>query len=293
MKAPKINSDSAFELVNAIILVVLVFLVAYPLIYVLACSFSSVRAVMSGSVRLLPKEPSIAGYKAVFADPSILSGYANTVFYTLVGTCVNIAMTIMAAYPLSRKDFKAGGFIMVAFTFTMFFSGGMIPTYLLINRLGWINHRIVMILPVAMSVFNVIIARTYFSQNIPGELLEAARLDGCSDFRFLASVVLPLSKSIIAVLFLFYAVNHWNSFFTGFLYLTDRKLYPLQLVLRQILLANDASAAMNLDAAAAREGLAELMKYALIVVASLPVLCLYPFIQRYFVKGVMIGSVKG
>jgi putative aldouronate transport system permease protein len=292
-KHKRLSSDSLFEFFNAVILIAAFLIVVYPLVYVFSSSFSSARAVMAGRVRLLPIEPTLAGYRAVFSDPMILSGYANTLFYTVVGTSLNIAMTIMAAYPLSRKDFKAGGFIMVAFTFTMFFSGGMIPTYLLINKLGWINHRIVMIVPVALSVYNVIIARAFFKANVPDELHDAAKIDGCSDFRFLGSVVLPISKSIIAVLLLFYAVNHWNSFFTGFLYLSDRKLYPLQLVLRQILLANDSSAAMNLDAAAVREGLNELLKYALIVVASVPVLCLYPFIQKYFVKGVLIGSIKG
>jgi putative aldouronate transport system permease protein len=170
----------------------------------------------------------------------------------------------------------------------------MIPTYILISKLGWINKRIVMIIPVALTVYNVIITRTYFQTNIPDEMLEAAQLDGCSDMKFLVKIVLPLSKSIIAVITLFYAVSHWNSFFNAFMYLNDRRLYPLQLVLRQILLANDISSGMmNLDKAAALEGMRELLRYALIVVASVPVLCLYPFIQKYFVRGIMVGSIKG
>jgi ABC-type sugar transport system, permease component len=264
------------------------------MIFVVSNSFSSTRAVMAGRVWLLPVDFTLAGYKAVFANRMIVTGYANTIFYTGLGTLVNIAMTIAAAYPLSRKDFKAKNFIMLAFTFTMFFSGGMIPTYMLISNLGWINHRIVMIVPVALTVYNVIITRTYFQTTIPDEMLEAAQIDGCSDFKFLFSIVLPLSKAIIAVITLFYAVNHWNSFFNAFMYLNDKSLYPLQLVLRQILLASDIDSSMtNLSEAAAMEGLKELLKYALIVVASFPVLCLYPLIQKYFVKGVMIGSVKG
>lgn len=286
--------DRLFNFVNTIFLSFVLIVALYPIIFVISNSFSETSAVMSGSVWLFPVGFTLDGYRAVFTDSMILTGYANTIFYTTVATMLNIVMTIAAAYPLSRKDFRARNPIMLAFTFTMFFSGGMIPTYMLINNLGWINHRIAMIVPVAMTVYNVIITRTFFQSTIPDELLEAARIDGCSDIKFLMSIVIPVSKAIIAVITLFYAVSHWNSFFNAFMYLNDKKLYPLQLVLRQILLANDASSGINnLDAQAAKEGLSELLKYALIVVASVPVLCLYPFIQKYFVKGVMIGSIKG
>jgi multiple sugar transport system permease protein/putative aldouronate transport system permease protein len=286
--------DRLFNFVNTIFLSFVLIVALYPIIFVISNSFSETSAVMSGSVWLFPVGFTLDGYRAVFTDSMILTGYANTIFYTTVATMLNIVMTIAAAYPLSRKDFRARNPIMLAFTFTMFFSGGMIPTYMLINNLGWINHRIAMIIPVAMTVYNVIITRTFFQSTIPDELLEAARIDGCSDIKFLMSIVIPVSKAIIAVITLFYAVSHWNSFFNAFMYLNDKKLYPLQLVLRQILLANDASSGINnLDAQAAKEGLSELLKYALIVVASVPVLCLYPFIQKYFVKGVMIGSIKG
>jgi multiple sugar transport system permease protein/putative aldouronate transport system permease protein len=288
------RQDLLFDTMNTLFLSIALLVTVYPIIFIISSSFSKTSAVMSGSVWLFPVGFTLDGYRAVFTNDMILTGYANTVFYTAAATLLNIAMTIAAAYPLSRKDFRARNPIMLAFTFTMFFSGGMIPTYMLINSLGWINHRIVMIVPVAMTVYNVIITRTFFQSTIPDELLEAARIDGCSDIRFLLSVVIPISKAIIAVIALFYAVSHWNSFFNAFMYLNDKNLYPLQLVLRQILLANDISSGMtNLDAQAAKEGLSELLKYALIVVASVPVLCMYPFIQKYFVKGVMIGSVKG
>lgn len=288
------GADKIYNLINTFFLAIILIIVVYPMIFVVSNSFSSTKAVMAGRVWLFPIDFNIDGYKAVFSNDQVVTGYINTLFYTTVGTMVNIVMTVTAAYPLSRKDFKARNVILLLFTFTMFFSGGMIPTYILISKLGWINKRIVMIIPVALTVYNVIITRTYFQTNIPDEMLEAAQLDGCSDMKFLVKIVLPLSKSIIAVITLFYAVSHWNSFFNAFMYLNDRRLYPLQLVLRQILLANDISSGMmNLDKAAALEGMRELLRYALIVVASVPVLCLYPFIQKYFVRGIMVGSIKG
>ena len=291
------KNDKVFDTINTAFSSFVFLIVIYPLIYILSSSFSSTSAVITGKVWLFPVEPSLIGYKAVFTNGYILSGYANTIFYTFFGTIVNLAVTILAAYPLSRKDFRYRNPIMFIFAFTMFFSGGLIPTYLLINRLGMINTRWVMIIPPALNVWNMIIMRTYFQANISDELLEAAKMDGCSDFRFLLRVALPLSGAIIAVMTLFYAVFHWNAFFSAFIYLSEKRLYPLQLILREILVFSQIDvtemASESIDELMYRQGLADLLKYSLIIVASVPVLMLYPFIQRYFVKGVMIGAIKG
>lgn len=291
------KNDKVFDTINTAFSSFVFLIVIYPLIYILSSSFSSTSAVITGKVWLFPVEPSLIGYKAVFTNGYILSGYANTIFYTFFGTIVNLAVTILAAYPLSRKDFRYRNPIMFIFAFTMFFSGGLIPTYLLINRLGMINTRWVMIIPPALNVWNMIIMRTYFQANISDELLEAAKMDGCSDFRFLLRVALPLSGAIIAVMTLFYAVFHWNAFFSAFIYLSEKRLYPLQLILREILVLSQIDvtemASESIDELMYRQGLADLLKYSLIIVASVPVLMLYPFIQRYFVKGVMIGAIKG
>lgn len=266
----------------------------YPLIYIVSSSFSSADAVTAGEVWLWPVDFSLEGYKAVFAYKQIWTGYGNSLFYMIVGTFINITLTILAAYPLSRKDFYGRNFFMLLFLFTMLFSGGLIPNYLLVKELGMLNTRWAMIIPNAMSVFNVIITRTYFKMTIPDELHEAAKMDGCSDFRFLAKVVLPLSGPIIAVMGLFYAVGHWNAFFNALIYLRDQDYYPLQLVLNNILVQNEVDPEMFIDveSQAAIAGLRELLKYSLIVVASIPVLVIYPFVQKHFVKGVMIGSLK-
>ena len=291
------RADRIFDTCNLVFSLLVFGAVAYPLLYVLSSSFSSTGAVISGKVWLLPVEPSIAGYQAVFSNGYILSGYGNTIFYTFFGTIVNLVVTVLAAYPLSRKDFRYRGIFMFIFAFTMFFSGGLIPTYLLINRLGMINTRWVMIIPPALNVFFMIMMRTYFQTNISDELLEAAKVDGCSDLRFLVSVVVPLSGAIIAVMTLFYAVSHWNAFFSAFIYLSSRDLYPLQLILREILVLSRVDvtemATESIEELTRRQGLADLLKFSLIIVASVPVLMLYPFIQRYFVKGVMLGAIKG
>jgi putative aldouronate transport system permease protein len=290
-------SDQAFYLINNILLGAVLVVVSYPLIYVVSASFSSTDAVISGRVWLWPVQPSLRGYEAVFQHKGILSGYANSFFYMGVGTAINIVMTILAGYPLSRRDFKARNVIMMAFAFTMIFNGGLIPTYMLVRNLGMVNTRSVMIIPIALSVWNVIITRTFFESTIAPELLEAAKMNGCSDFKFVFYIVLPLSGAIVAVNILFYAVFHWNAFFQAFIYLNDKRLYPLQLVLREILILNEIDSAMftgvDLEVLAARQGLSELLKYSLIVVASVPVLVMYPFVQRYFVRGVMIGAIKG
>lgn len=288
------KSDRIFTIVNYSVLTLLLVVFLYPLIYIVSASFSSTEAVLSGKVWLWPVDFSLEGYKAVFDYKLIWTGYANSIFYTVVGTVINIAMTILAAYPLSRDEFFGRKFFMLLFLFTMIFSGGIIPNYLLIKELGMLDTRWAMIIPSAMSVFNVIITRTYFKSTIPKELQEAAKIDGCSDFRFLRSVVLPLSGPIIAVMTLFYAVGHWNSFFNALIYLRDQDLFPLQLILNNILVQNQVDPSMlgDMERQAAKAGLSELLKYSLIVVASIPVLIIYPFVQKYFVKGVMIGSLK-
>jgi multiple sugar transport system permease protein/putative aldouronate transport system permease protein len=231
----------------------------------------------------------------VFETPTVWIGYRNTIFYTVAGTAINIFMTMLAAYPLARKDLAGRKLIMFLFTFTMIFNGGMIPTYLLMSNLRLINTRGAMLLPGAINVMNMIITRTFIQSTIPDTLLDAAQIDGCDDFRYLTAVVLPLSKTIIAVIGLYYAVYHWNAYFNAFLYLTDPDLYPLQLYLREILLMNTMNTSQITDPELeeAMRGMADLIKYALIVVSTAPILCIYPFIQKYLIRGVMIGAIKG
>lgn len=295
---PKITEpigDRVFNVVNYVVLSLFFIIVLYPLIYIVSASFSSSNAVISGRVWLWPVEPGIKGYIAVFENKAIWTGFRNSMIYTVLGTVLNVILTIVAAYPLARKDFVGRNAIMFIFVFTIMFSGGIIPTYLLVRDLGILNSVWAMILPSALSVFNVIITRTYFQTTIPQEMLEAAQVDGCNDFKFLWKIVLPLSGPIVAVITLFYAVNHWNSYFNALMFLKDRDLYPLQLVLRSILIQNqiDPSMILSEEDLIARQGLADLLKYSLIVVATVPVLIIYPFVQKHFVKGVMIGSIKG
>jgi len=278
-----------------IILIIFVLVVGIPLIHILASSFSSTRAVITGKVFLWPVNFSLEGYKAVFSHRLIVSAYRNTIFYTVVGTLINLAVTMTCAYPLSRKDFPMRNFFTIFFAFTMFFGGGLIPTYILMTQIKFVNTIWAMIIPGALSVYNMILARTFLSNSSLQSLFDAAQIDGCSDANYFFYVVLPLSKPIIAVLTLYYAVGHWNSYFGALIYLNNEKLYPLQLVLRQILVMNqiDASDLVDVEEVVARQGLADLLKYSLIVVSTVPILCVYPFIQKYFIKGVMIGSLKG
>lgn len=286
--------DRMFYRVNAILLMLLTLSVLYPIIYVLANSFSSPAAVSSGKVYFWPLDPSVEGYRRVLENPNILSGFLNSVFYTVVGTAINLAMTMIAAYPMARKDLPLRSFFSVLFAFTMLFGGGMIPNYILIMKLGMLNTRWALLLPGALSVYNMIIARTAM-QSLPDELLEAAYIDGCSDARYFVRIVLPLSGATIAVLALYYAVGHWNSYFSAFMYLSDRSKYPLQIVLREILIMGQIAESdiTDLDSAERIQGLSQLLKYALIVISSAPMMLIYPFVQKYFVKGVMIGSLKG
>lgn len=292
---PASRSDRAYYWTINIIMGIVLLVVMYPLIFILSASFSSPDAVASGQVFLLPVEPSLEGYKAVFREKNIMTGYANTILYTVTGTLLNVGMTLLCAYPLSRDDLRLRNPIMMLFTFTMIFSGGMIPNYMLMRDLNLLNRRWAMIIPGAISVYNMIITRTFFKSTIPRELLEAAQIDRCSDFGFFLRIALPLSKSVIAVIALYYAVGHWNAYFNAFLYLNDKSLFPLQIILRDILISNsiDPQLVTDPELMSARRGMSDLLKYALIVVSSAPVLCLYPFVQKHFVQGVMIGSVKG
>lgn len=289
------TDDKIYYIVIHIILAFLLLIILYPLIYIVSSSFSAASAVAAGKVVLWPVEPSLEGYVAVFEKDDVLIGYRNTIFYTFVGTLINIASTLIAAYPLARRELPGQSLFMFLFTFTMIFNGGMVPTYMLIRDLHMLNTIWAMIIPGAISVYNLMITRTFIQSNIPHELLEAAQIDGCNDARFFFTMVLPLSKAIIAVLVLFYAIGHWNAYFNAFLYLTNRNLFPLQLFLREILIANtiDTSQIVDPELAAAKQGLADLLKYSLIIVSTVPVMCLYPFVQKYFVKGIMIGSIKG
>jgi multiple sugar transport system permease protein/putative aldouronate transport system permease protein len=261
----------------------------------ISSSFSSGRAVSSGKVILWPVQPSIEGYSAVFAYKSVLTGYRNTILYTLVGTVLNVGMTLMAAFPLSRRNFQGQKFYMTLFIITMFFSGGLIPSYILITQLKLINNMWAILLPGAISTYNMIITRTFFATTIPSELVEASKIDGCSDFRFFFTILLPLSKAVIAVITLYYGVSHWNSWFSAMLYLRNPNLHPLQLVLRGILIASqiDVTQIQDPELLERLMYMADLMKYSLIIIATAPIVALYPFVQRYFIKGVMIGSIKG
>jgi len=287
-------SDKLYYAITYTIMIILICVTVYPLLYILACSFSGRSAILAGRVYIFPVDFSVEGYKTVLENPDVFSGYYNTILYTVLGTALNVCVTMLCAYPMSRANWPLKKFFTFLFMFTMFFSGGMIPSYILVSKLGMINTRWALILPGAMSVYNMIIARTFIQNSIPNDLLEASQIDGCSDIRYFFQIVLPLSKAIMAVLTLYYAVGHWNSYFSAFIYLSDRKLYPLQIILREILIENsiDAEALMDEQMAAQKAGLADLLQYSLIVVSTAPILCIYPFVQKYFIKGVMIGSVK-
>lgn len=287
--------DKLFYAFSYILIAILTVIVLYPMVYVISSSLSSANAIMSGKVWLFPVDLSFDGYKAVLNSSNVWIGYRNTIFYTSVGTFINICMTLACAYPLSRANLFGRGPIMFLFSFTMMFGGGMIPNYLLMKGLGLLNTPWAVLLPGAISVYNMIVARTFIQSSIPGELLESAQIDGCSDFLYFFKMVLPLSKSIIAVLTLWYAVSHWNSYFNAFLYLTDKNLYPLQIFLRDILISSQISSELAEDPEIAEKLRTAQMtlKYSMIVISTAPLFAFYPFAQKHFVKGVMIGSVKG
>ena len=274
------------------ILVIIIMLV--PLIFVLAASFSDPDLVLKGKVLLYPKGITMKAYQMVFENNEIWRGYMNTIFYTITGTLISVALTILAAYPLSRKHFFGRKILLLIMVFTMYFNGGMIPTYLLVRDLGMYNSVWAIILPAAISTYNLIVAKTFFETSIPEELFESALLDGCGNIKMLFKIVLPLAKSILAILVLYYAVDMWNSYFNALIYLNEDKKYPLQIILRNILLIGQTEQFGTNDVGMAEKiKMAEAVKYAVIVVSSLPMIILYQFVQKHFVKGVMIGAIKG
>ncbi|WP_226003213.1 carbohydrate ABC transporter permease [Paenibacillus sp. BJ-4] len=291
----KSKGDIWFDIVNYVMLTIVMLLVLFPLYFVLIASLSDPNLIYSGEVWFFPKGFTLDGYGRIFSDSSIWIGYANSILYAGLGTLIGVAVTVCAAYPLARKGLAGKSAIMWFLLISMFFSGGLIPTYLLIKDLHMLNTIWALVIPGAGGVFNVIIVRTFFQSTIPDEMWEAASIDGCSNTRFFLSIVLPLSKSVIAVMVLYHVVGFWNGFFDALIYLNDESKYPLQLVLRNILVQNQANSSMMIDVEsyAAKMRVTELIKYGVIMVSSLPLLILYPFLQKYFVKGVMIGSIKG
>lgn len=290
------KADLVFDIANVTLMLIFAALFIYPIYFVIIASFSDPNLVNTGKVFFTPKGITFLGYRRILENNAIWTGYLNTILYTTLGTTINVVLTITSGYVLSRKDLVGRQAILMVFTFTMFFSGGMIPTYMLVKNLNLTNTIWAMVLPNAMSVWNMMIAKTFFTTTIPDELLDAASIDGCGNLRFFSLIVLPLSKPIVAVMVLFYAVGHWNSFFNALIYLESQSKYPLQLVLRNILLVNQMNDAAMLDDITSiieRQKLAELLKYGIIVVSTIPILMLYPFIQKYFVTGIMIGSIKG
>ncbi len=296
MKVALSREDRGILLVNSLILGLWTLLILYPLFFVLIASFSDPFAVQRGEVWLYPVGFSLEGYGRLLKYNTIWTGYGNSLLYMVSGTALNVAITLPAGYALSRPDLKGRRFYALLFIFTMFFSGGLIPLYMVVKDLNLINRLGAMILPNALNVFNVLICRTFFQTTIPGELREAASLDGCSDFRFFFRIVLPLSKAIIMVMVLYYAVEHWNAYFNALIYLRDYEKYPLQIVLRDILLISSSAASDTSsldDSLVKQQRIAEMIKYCAIIVANLPLVVLFPFVQKYFKKGVMIGAVKG
>lgn len=278
-----------------IILSILVFLmIAYPLWFIIIASISNSNMVNQGLVTFWPRDINFYGYEQILQDSRIWIGYGNTILYVVAGTALNMAVTMPAAYALSRPDFKGHGKIMFYFVFTMFFNGGLVPLYMTISELNLISTKTILIIMVAVNTYNLIIARTFIENSIPNDLYEAAVLDGCSHFKYFFKVVLPLSKAVIAVLILYYAVFHWNDFFNALMFNSNNDNEPLQIVLRRILLLNEAFASGNGGAGGGYgQSFADQVKYAAIIVSTVPILCVYPFIQKYFEKGVMIGAVKG
>jgi ABC-type glycerol-3-phosphate transport system permease component len=290
------GSDKAFYVLDFVLLSFCGLIVFIPLLNVFAQAFSDPQSVLAGKVLLWPRYPTIGTFTLIMRNPSIMTGYLNTLFYASAGTCINLVMTVLCAYPLSRSDFVGRNFFTVIFAFTMMFGGGMIPTYILMKNLGLINTRLVMLLPCAMTVWNMILARTFFQNTIPKELYESAELDGASDMWTLLKIVLPLSTPILAVLTLFYAVGtHWNSYFDAMMYLNSPNLFNIQLILRNAIanIAALVSETRDMSQIEKTAAVMEASKYAIIVISMLPVLIIYPFVQKYFIKGIMIGAIKG
>lgn len=294
------RADKIFLIFVYVFLAISLLIVLYPLIYIVSASISNPHLVNSGEMWLLPKGITFEGYRTLLGNSSIWRGYLNTIYYTVLGTSINLLVTLPCAYALSREDFYGRRAFTNFMLVTMFLSGGLIPSYLLIRSLGMLNTVWALVIPGAVSVYNVVVTRTFFQSTIPREMEEAAIVDGCSDFRLFMQIVLPLSTPIIAVMALFYGVGHWNSFFNALIYLSDRSMYPLQMILREILILQDMSSntVSNVTSEMAnmlysKQQLAQVIKYGVMIVSSLPVIIVYPFLQKYFVKGMMAGSIKG
>ena len=291
------KQDRIYLFLVYLFLGIFILCVLYPLLYVVSCSFSDPEALVQGKVFFLPVNPGLQGYQAVFQNTKVWRGYGNTILYTVVGTVVGVAVSITASYVLSRKEFPLHKFLSGFFMFTMFFGGGTIPTYLWLKSLGMLNTIWAIVLPGAVNVWLVMVGRTFLQSSIPEELFEAVCLDGGNYFQYFFKIILPLSKPILAVLALNFALVHWNSYYSALLYLSDAKKYPLQIVLREILIQNTidltSMTGVNVNSMMKNQYLSELLKYSLIIVSSVPLLVIYPFVQKYFIKGVMIGSVKG
>ena len=296
MKIKLRAGDRIFYIANFILTTVIVLVIFYPLWFVICASVSDQVRVFQDPALLLPRGLNFESYIRTIGHKDIWIGFRNTVVYTLTGTFINLLLTVFAAYPLSRPDFAGRNVLTFILTFTMFFSGGMIPTYLVVDKLGMINKIWALIIPNAINFTNVIIVRTYFTNSVPFEMQEAAQIDGCGSFRLLFSIIAPLSTPILAVITLYYSVGHWNSFFTALLYIYDRAKYPLQMFLRELLiqanmdsLVEFAESQQRFEQLIQKEG----MKYAIVVISSLPFVVLFPFFQKYFSKGVMMGAIKG
>lgn len=298
-----LNGDRFFQMMVTIILTIFLLVELYPLLYVVSASLSDPVEVQAGNIVLFPKGFTLEGYKFVIANRDIVTGYINTIFYTVVGTVLNLAVTLPCAYALSRKELTGKKIILIYFMVTMYIGGGMIPSYLNVKSFGLVNTRLYMLIGGVISVYNMIVCKTFFQSSIPYELYEAARMDGCNDFKFFSKITMPLSKALIAVMTLYYGIGHWNSYFSAMIYLEDREKFPLQLFLREILIKSEYMASLTEDAANYSEAElavimqaaenATLIKYCVIVVAALPLMLIYPKLQKFFEKGVMIGSVKG
>ena len=291
----KINwADKIFGAVVLILSIIIFVIIVYPLWFVVIASISNSNLVNLGQVTFWPKDIRLYGFQQIMEDTRIWKGYANTILYVVAGTALNMVVTLPAAYALSRRKFKARNKVMMYFVFTMFFSGGLVPTYMTISSLGLISTKTILIIFVAVNTYNLIIARTFIENSIPEDLYEAAVLDGCSHFTYFMKVVLPLSKAVNSVLILYYAVYHWNDYFNALIYNSKEDNAPLQIILREILLLNQAYANGNGGVQGGYgQSSADQVKYAVIIVSTLPILCVYPFVQKYFEKGVMIGAVKG
>lgn len=291
----KSREDIIFDVINVTLLAIIMLLVLYPIYFSLIASLSSPQAVYQGRVIFFPADITLSGYEKIFTDDAIWSGYFNSIVYTVVGTLCNLLFTIPLAFALSRKELPFGGLYMKLMVFTMYFFGGIIPLFFVVKQFHLLDTMWALILPTLIATYNLIIARSFFIGSIPDDLKEAAFLDGCGYLRFFFDIVLPLSKALIAVMALFYAARHWNGYFEALIYLNDEAAFPLQLILRTILVDSQMalSAAEDATTVADKQNLVDLLKYGVVIVSSVPMLIFYPFVQKHFVKGVMIGAVKG